>query len=52
MVIESLSVMVDAIVERNDGHQDPNTVLKFNIDITPIIKSTNGKEQHWQKSNM
>jgi hypothetical protein len=26
-VMESLSVMVDAIVERNDGHQDPNTVL-------------------------
>jgi hypothetical protein len=25
--MESLSVMVDAIVERNDGHQDPNTVL-------------------------
>jgi hypothetical protein len=49
-VIESLSVMVDAIVERNDGHQDPS--FEFNIDITPIIKSTNGKEQHWQKSNM
>jgi hypothetical protein len=43
--------MVDAIVERNDGHQDPNR-FEFNIDITPIIKSTNGKEQHWQKSIM